>query len=117
MPLGMGSLASKPGSDAQWGYPQGGYTTLGGVPKQLPQLGSSNSHFASLGKYPWLYGDLPPRALPTTNEMGPVTDDYGVAEGQKSRRPQAPGTHVFKRTAGPGKGQNLFGQSFKGGIW
>ena len=111
MPFGMGSLASSPGSDARWGNPLGGYIMLGGAPKQLPQ------HVKSLGKYPWLYGDLPPRALPTTNEMGPVTNDYGVAEGQKARIPPAPGTHVFKRTAGPGKGQNLFGQSFKGGIF
>ena len=110
MPFGMGSLASSPGSDPRWGYPQGGYITLGRTPKQLPQQGSS------LGKYPWLYGDLPPRALPTTNQMGPQTNDYGFAEGQKSR-PTAPGTFVVKRTAGPGKGQNLFGQSFKGGIF
>lgn len=118
MPLGMGSLASSPGSDPRWGYPQGGYTTIGGAPEQLPQQGSSNSHFASLGKYPWLYGDLPPRALPTTNQMGPQTNDFGFAIGQKSR-PAAPGTSVVGRTAGPGKGQNnnLFGQPFKGGIF
>lgn len=106
MPLGMGSLASSPGSDPRWGQPQGGYITLGGAPKQLPQQGSS------LGKYPWLFGDLP------AGQMGPQTNDFGFALGQKAR-PTGPGASVVGRTSGPGKGQNnnLFGQPFKGGIF
>ena len=107
MPLGMGSLASSPGSDSRGGYPQGGYIMLGGAPKQLPPQG-----LLGLGKYPWLYGDPPAR------QTRPQTNDFGFAIGQKSR-PAAPGTSVVGRTAGPGKGQNnnLFGQPFKGGIF
>lgn len=106
MPLGMGSLASSPGSDPRWGQPQGGYITLGGAPKQLPQQGSS------LGKYPWLFGDLP------ASQTGPQTNNFGFALGQKGR-PAAVGVSVVSRASGPGKGQNnnLFGQPFKGGIF
>lgn len=108
MPLGMGSLASSPGSDPRWGQPQGGYITVGGAPKQLPQLGSS------LGKYPWLFGPPPVPA----GQMGPQTNDFGFALGQKGR-PTGAGAPVVGRASGPGKGQNnnLFGQSSKGGIF
>lgn len=111
MPLGMGYLAS--GDDASTGPPQGGY--IGIVPpKQLPQPGSS------LGKYPWLIGDppAPPRQMGPANQMGPQTNDFGVALGQKAR-PGPTGVTTVRKSLGPGKNQQggFFGQPFKGGIF
>mgnify|MGYP003419479700 FL=1 len=104
MPLGMGSLASGPGSDPRWGQPQGGYITVGGAPKQLPQQGSS------LGKYPWLFGTPPVPA-----EFGMQPNGFDPAFGQKSHPALMRATSVGK-SAGPGQG-GFFGQPFKGGIF
>jgi len=90
----------------QTGYPLGGYITVGGAPKQLPQQGSS------LGKYPWLFGEPP---VPLASGAPP--NDFGLALGQKAR-PAPMGVNVGK-SLGPRKGQQggFFGQPFKGGIF
>lgn len=104
MPLGMGSLASRPGSDPRWGQPQGGYITVGGAPKQLPQQGSS------LGKYPWLFG--PP---PVPAGFGLQPNGFDSALGQKAHLSPMSATSVGK-SARPGQG-GFFGQPYKGGIF